>query len=57
MSDIRYKMIPDIQAHGFNFTDGCGLMSLRLALDLAVKSKLTFASQRYIPSVIQLRYR
>ncbi|KAL3143108.1 hypothetical protein ABBQ38_003381 [Trebouxia sp. C0009 RCD-2024] len=57
LSDISHKMIPDVQAHGFNFTDGCGLMSPCLALALAVKSKLTFGSQRYIPSVVQLRYR
>ena len=57
MSDVSYKTIPDIQDHGFNFTDGCGLMSPRLAHALAVKSKLTFGSQRYIPSVVQLRYR
>lgn len=57
MSELSHTMIADIQANGFNFTDGCGLMSLRLARAIAVKTKLMFAGQRYIPSVVQLRYR
>lgn len=57
MSELSHTMIADIQANGVNFTDGCGLMSLRLARAIAVKTKLMFAGQRYIPSVVQLRYR
>jgi len=52
-----YKDIPDIEANGHVFTDGCGFMSLNFAASIASEKKVIFHGLRYTPSVIQIRYR
>jgi RNA dependent RNA polymerase len=53
----RCKDIPDIEDGDFNFTDGCGLISLDFAKLLVRKKPIIFRNQRYLPSVFQIRYR
>lgn len=53
----RCKDIPDIEDGEFNFTDGCGLISLHFARQLVRKKPIIFRNQRYLPSVFQIRYR
>ncbi|KAF8877847.1 RNA dependent RNA polymerase-domain-containing protein [Gymnopilus junonius] len=48
--------IPDITAGDENFSDGCGLMSKRLAMQVAKAKKIIFRGQRYTPTVFQIRY-
>jgi len=50
--------IDDIEdAEGHIFTDGCGLLSLRLAQVLAKRRKIIFHQQRYVPAAFQIRYK
>ncbi|KAJ2897737.1 hypothetical protein MKZ38_004413 [Zalerion maritima] len=49
--------IPDIETPDYVFTDGCGLVSPRLAKELARKVNIMFRNVRYTPSVFQIRYR
>ncbi|KAH7016162.1 RNA dependent RNA polymerase-domain-containing protein, partial [Microdochium trichocladiopsis] len=53
----RCEDIPDIEANGYTFTDGCGLMSPCFAKDVSRRMQLTFRAKRYSPSVFQIRYR
>jgi hypothetical protein len=53
----RCKDIDDIENLGYIFTDGCGLISQRFAQLLAQKMPIIVRSQRYLPSVLQIRYR
>ncbi|KAJ7689926.1 RNA dependent RNA polymerase-domain-containing protein [Mycena rosella] len=50
------KDIDDIQAGDELFSDGCGLISKWLALQLAKKKKVIFRGVRYTPCVFQIRY-
>jgi hypothetical protein len=52
----RCEDIPDIQTDDYIFTDGCGLVSPRLAQELARKVGIAFRNVRYTPSVFQIRY-
>jgi hypothetical protein len=52
----RREDIPDIQTDDYIFTDGCGLISPRLAQELARKVGIAFRNVRYTPSVFQIRY-
>jgi hypothetical protein len=54
---IRSEVIDDITANGFNSTDGCGFCSLAFAQRIARQRVPSFRGQRYLPSVIQIRYR
>jgi len=38
-----------------NFSDGCGLMSRRLAVALSKTKKIMFRGARYTPAVFQIR--
>lgn len=53
----RCEDIPDIQNKDYNFTDGCGLISMLLAKRLVKQTKITFRNTRYTPAVFQIRYR
>lgn len=48
--------IPDIKAGDELFSDGCGLISKRLAIQLSKKKRVIFRDFRYTPSVFQIRY-
>ncbi|KAF5334777.1 hypothetical protein D9611_012906 [Ephemerocybe angulata] len=48
--------IPDIEIGDEVFSDGCGLMSKRLAITVAKKKKVVFRGTRYTPTVVQIRY-
>lgn len=49
--------IQDIEENGEVFTDGCGLISRQFAGMLARRKGIAFRNQRYIPSVMQIRYK
>ncbi|KDQ12185.1 hypothetical protein BOTBODRAFT_57023 [Botryobasidium botryosum FD-172 SS1] len=51
------KDIDDIEVGGECFSDGCGLISVRLARQLSKKKSIIFHARRYTPSVFQIRYR
>ncbi|TID15666.1 Methylisocitrate lyase [Venturia nashicola] len=53
----RCEDIPDIQNKDYNFTDGCGLVSPGLVQQAARAAQIVFRNQKYLPSVIQIRYR
>ncbi|KAI1386231.1 RNA dependent RNA polymerase-domain-containing protein [Hypoxylon trugodes] len=53
----RCEDIADIETMDYVFTDGCGLISPRLAQELSRKLKIVFRDRRYTPSVLQIRYR
>ena len=53
----RCEDIADIENVNYNFTDGCGNISLDLADRLARKGPILFRNKRYRPSVFQIRYR
>ncbi|KAF8156601.1 RNA-directed RNA polymerase [Crassisporium funariophilum] len=48
--------IPDIQLGDEVFSDGCGLISKRLAIQLSRTKKIVFRETRYTPTVFQIRY-
>ncbi|KAG7440660.1 RNA-directed RNA polymerase [Guyanagaster necrorhizus] len=47
--------IPDIVSGGVEFSDGCGLMSQRLAVQVGKSKKIIFRGVRYTPCVFQIR--
>ncbi|EJD42902.1 RNA-directed RNA polymerase [Auricularia subglabra TFB-10046 SS5] len=49
--------IDDIIVGNELFSDGCGLVSRRLAVALSRQKKIVFRGARYTPSVFQIRYR
>jgi hypothetical protein len=53
----RCKDIPDIEAYGHVFSDGCGFMSRDFAKRLSRSKSLSFHGLRYVPSVVQISYR
>lgn len=53
----RCEDIEDIKRDNYTFTDGCGLISLKLARQLAKTRNIIFRANRYLPSVYQIRYR
>ena len=53
----RCRDIVDVENEDCIFTDGCGLISTKLAGILARKRPITFRNRRYHPSVFQIRYR
>ncbi|KAJ3528070.1 hypothetical protein NMY22_g9549 [Coprinellus aureogranulatus] len=48
--------IGDIEIGDEVFSDGCGLMSKRLAVTVAKQKGIVFRGVRYTPTVIQIRY-
>ncbi|KAJ7472913.1 RNA-directed RNA polymerase [Mycena galericulata] len=50
------KDIEDIKLGEEMFSDGCGLISRWLAMELAKKKKIFFRAVRYTPCVFQIRY-
>ena len=53
----RTEDIDDVTRGDYIFTDGCGLISVHLAKQLATKRDIVYRGQRYLPSVFQIRYR
>lgn len=53
----RCEDIQDVNRDDYTFTDGCGLVSLQLARQLAQRRNIIFRNKRYLPSVFQIRYR
>lgn len=53
----RCQDIDDIATKDYIFTDGCGLISIQLARQLAQRRNIVFRDRRYLPSVYQIRYR
>ena len=48
--------IPDIKSgDGEVFSDGCGLISRRFAMQLSKNKKIVFRGVRYTPTVFQIR--
>ncbi|GLB39377.1 putative RNA dependent RNA polymerase [Lyophyllum shimeji] len=55
--DPRYiDDIPDIKCGDQIFSDGCGLMSRRFAVQLSRAKKIIIRGARYTPAVFQIRY-
>ena len=48
--------IPDITLGDELFSDGCGLMSRRLAIPVSKAKRIIFRGIRYTPTVFQIRY-
>ncbi|KDR76562.1 hypothetical protein GALMADRAFT_450547 [Galerina marginata CBS 339.88] len=48
--------IPDITMGDEVFSDGCGLISKRLAIQLSKAKRIVFRNLRYTPTVFQIRY-
>jgi hypothetical protein len=57
LSPERCEDIDDIERDSHVFTDGCGLIALQLARQLAQRRNIVFRDKRYLPSVFQIRYR
>lgn len=53
----RCEDIPDIENKDYNFSDGCGLVSPGVVQQAARAAQILFRNQKYLPSVIQIRYR
>lgn len=51
----RIGDIPDITDGDEVFSDGCGLVSKWLAIQLSKKKKIIFRGVRYTPTVFQIR--
>lgn len=47
--------IGDVMVGDENFSDGCGLISRRLAVALCRQKKIIFRGVRYVPAVYQIR--
>ncbi|KAF9057077.1 RNA-directed RNA polymerase [Panaeolus papilionaceus] len=52
----RIADIPDIKMGDEIFSDGCGLMSRRLAVQVSKAKRIIFRGTRYTPTVFQIRY-
>ncbi|KAF2757684.1 RdRP-domain-containing protein [Pseudovirgaria hyperparasitica] len=57
LSPERCEDIPDVLVGDYNFTDGCGIISMHLAKELARRRSIVHRNERYLPSVFQIRYR
>jgi len=53
--DSRWRMESDIVRNGFEFTDGCGRMSTRIAQKFVRKTGRYQHLEYKVPSVIQIR--
>ncbi|KIY70984.1 RdRP-domain-containing protein [Cylindrobasidium torrendii FP15055 ss-10] len=56
LNPILKEDIHDLQYGDEVFSDGCGLMSRKLAIEVSKKKKIIFRGKRYTPSVFQIRY-
>ncbi|KAH7881903.1 RNA-directed RNA polymerase [Phlebopus sp. FC_14] len=52
----RTTDIDDIENADTNFSDGCGLMAKRLAIQVSKAKCIIFRNRRYTPAVFQIRY-
>ncbi|EME78058.1 uncharacterized protein MYCFIDRAFT_145022 [Pseudocercospora fijiensis CIRAD86] len=53
----RCTDIDDVKLGDYVFTDGCGLIAVRLAKQVAQRKRIVYRNKRYLPSVLQIRYR
>ncbi|KAI0028389.1 RdRP-domain-containing protein [Vararia minispora EC-137] len=53
----RVGDIDDLMTGDENFSDGCGLISKWLSIQLSKKKGIVYQAQRYAPTVFQIRYR
>jgi hypothetical protein len=53
----RCEDVPDIENQDFNFTDGCGSIAPHFLKQLVKHTPIIFRGHRYLPSVVQIRYR
>ncbi|KAF8631095.1 hypothetical protein AX17_005140 [Amanita inopinata Kibby_2008] len=56
LDPARVRDIPDIKSGDEVFSDGCGLISRRLAMQLSRRLRIIFREMRYTPTVFQIRY-
>ncbi|KAJ3842639.1 RdRP-domain-containing protein [Lentinula raphanica] len=49
--------IDDLMTGDENFSDGCGLISKRLCVQIARKKRVVFQARNYTPCVYQIRYK
>lgn len=55
--DPKYTAdISDIKSGDEIFSDGCGLISQRLSIQLSRAKKIVFRGNRYTPTVVQIRW-
>ena len=57
LSPERCSDIEDVERGDYNFTDGCGLISMAMAKQLVRRRNIAFRNRRYLPAVYQIRYR
>jgi len=57
LDPVWTKDIDDIIYNGETFSDGCGLMSKRFAMQLSRRKRFIFHGRPYTPCVFQIRYR
>lgn len=57
LSPDRCEDIDDVATKDYIFTDGCGLVSIPLMRRIAQTRNIVFRDRRYLPSVLQIRYR
>jgi len=56
MLDPRQTLdIPDMMVGEEVFSDGCGLMAIKLAIQVAKRRGIKFRNRRYTPTVFQIR--
>ncbi|KXS97624.1 hypothetical protein AC578_5741 [Pseudocercospora eumusae] len=53
----RCSDIDDVKLGEFVFTDGCGMIAVQLAKLIAQRKRIIYRNKKYLPSVLQIRYR
>ena len=56
ISDEDVIEVEDIEKEAFNFTDGCGALSINLAKRIKRMATVHFQPEDYLPCVFQIRY-
>jgi hypothetical protein len=53
----RTEDIRDLKIGDELFSDGCGLMASKLAVDVSKQKRIIFRNVRYTPCIFQIRYK
>lgn len=53
----RTEDIEDVERDDYTFTDGCGNISMSFLKQLVKAKDIRFRNRKYVPSVVQIRYR
>lgn len=53
----RCNDIDDVKLGEYVFTDGCGMIAVQLAKQIAQRKRIVYRNKKYLPSVLQIRYR